>query len=281
MRTSNSSMSRIRRCWSNWTRRTLTCGIALQCSPSKDRLTEYRLNELSTRELRALTLVEAGIALGWIASRWPGLLTEMRRVLPDVEAVDTDMDAIRRCSTVQLLWQARGKHWDVHPLLGRLPFGLHACRSGLTDKLRRQFGRMPWTTTQKRLPRPYSVPVGGDGGVRNPNLPPPSRPRDARLGRLTRAVARGEPGQLEPGAAGRPDQRVSRRSRGRAAPTVARIRQDHQHLLGTDRPRPAVHRRLHGRKRWVAQPDPSDDRRVGRGRACRSTASRPDTSTPR
>ena len=37
---------------------------------------------------------------------------------------------------------------------------------------------MPWTTTQKRLPRPYSVPVGGDGGVRNPNLPPPSRPQD-------------------------------------------------------------------------------------------------------
>ena len=55
------------------------------------------------------------------------------------------------------------------------------CRSGLTDKLRRSFGRMPWTTTQKRLPRPYSVPVGGDGGVRNPNLPPPSRPQDNDL----------------------------------------------------------------------------------------------------
>ncbi len=40
---------------------------------------------------------------------------------------------------------------------------------------------MPWTTTQKRLPRPYSVPVGGDGGVRNPNLPPPSRPGDNDL----------------------------------------------------------------------------------------------------
>ncbi|MGV0804067.1 MorD protein, partial [Mycolicibacterium elephantis] len=34
---------------------------------------------------------------------------------------------------------------------------------------------------QKRLPRPYSVPVGGDGGVRNPNLPPPSRPQDNDL----------------------------------------------------------------------------------------------------
>ena len=95
----------------DWTRRTLTCEIALQCSPSKDRLTEYRLNELSTRELRALTLVEAGIALGWIASRWPGLLTEMRRVLPDVEAVDTDMDAIQMLNRAIAL-AGRGKHWE-------------------------------------------------------------------------------------------------------------------------------------------------------------------------
>ena len=42
-----------------WTRRTLTCGVALQCSPSKDRIVDYRLNELSARELSALTLVEA------------------------------------------------------------------------------------------------------------------------------------------------------------------------------------------------------------------------------
>src|SRR5690349_24581145 len=42
----------------DWSRRTLTCGVALQCSASKDRVGEYRINELSTRELRALTLVE-------------------------------------------------------------------------------------------------------------------------------------------------------------------------------------------------------------------------------
>ena len=28
----------------DWTRRTLTCGVALQCSPSKDRIVEYRLH---------------------------------------------------------------------------------------------------------------------------------------------------------------------------------------------------------------------------------------------
>src|ERR1700712_3702293 len=70
----------------DWTRRTLTCGVALQCSPSKDRIIDYRLNELSARELTALTLVEGGVALGWIAQNWPGLLAELHRLLPDLEA---------------------------------------------------------------------------------------------------------------------------------------------------------------------------------------------------
>ena len=73
-----------------------------------------------------------------------------------------------------------GAPLSVHPLLGRLPLA-YTAPQGLTDKLRRSFGRMPWTTTQKRLPRAHSVPVGGDGGVRNPNLPPPSRPQDNDL----------------------------------------------------------------------------------------------------
>jgi nitric oxide reductase NorD protein len=161
---------------SDWTRRTLTCGVALQCSPSKERITEYRLNELSARELRALTLVEARVALGWMASRWPGLLPEVRRLLPDVHPEAGDMagtEMIERAITLAATDQAL----SVHPLLGSLPLAYTAPR-GPADRLRRSFGRMPWTTTQKRLPRPYSVPVGGDGGVRNPNLPPPSRPQD-------------------------------------------------------------------------------------------------------
>jgi nitric oxide reductase NorD protein len=163
----------------DWTRRTLTCGVALQCSPSKDRLVEYRLNELSARELRALTLIEAGVALGWIALSWPGLLSEMLRVLPDLEIASGDMDAKAMLNrTVELA--RTGEPLEVHPLLGRLP-SAYTMPQGLADKLRRSFGRMPWTTTQKRLPRPYSVPVGGDGGVRNPNLPPPSRPQDNDL----------------------------------------------------------------------------------------------------
>lgn len=162
-----------------WTRRTVTCGVALQCSPSKERLAHYRLNELSTAELCALTLVEAGVAMGWIASHWPGLLPELRRVLPAVEIGSDDMAAEEMLDRAVALART-GRVPDVDPLLGMLPMAYTAPQS-ISDKLRRTFGRMPWTTTQKRLPRPYSVPVGGDGGVRNPNLPPPSRPHDNDL----------------------------------------------------------------------------------------------------
>ncbi|BBZ43818.1 hypothetical protein MPRM_10990 [Mycobacterium parmense] len=163
----------------DWNRRTLTCGVALQCSPSKERITQYRLNELSARELRALTLVESGVALGWIASRWPGLLPEIWRLLPDAEVQSADMTAAEMLNRAITL-AATDRELAVHPLLGALP-PAHTAPQGLADKLRRSFGRMPWTTTQKRLPRPYSVPVGGEGGVRNPNLPPPSRPQDNDL----------------------------------------------------------------------------------------------------
>ena len=142
-------------------------------------LVEYRLNELSSRELRALTLVEAGVALGWIASRWPGLLPKSSECCPISRsrlATWTPSEMLNRAIALAGSAQAL----SVHPLLGRLP-SAYTTPQGLTDKLRRSFGRMPWTTTQKRLPRPYSVPVGGDGGVRNPNLPPPSRPQDNDL----------------------------------------------------------------------------------------------------
>ncbi|CAJ1509722.1 nitric oxide reductase activation protein NorD [[Mycobacterium] burgundiense] len=161
---------------SEWTRRTLTCGIALQCAESKDRVGEYRLNELSAREIRALTVVEAGVALGWIAARWPGLMPEFARVLPDLEPADPAM-ATQTMITRAIELAQTPDGISPHPLLGKLP-AVFTAPTGLVDKMRRQFGRMPWTTTEKRMPRPYSVPVGGDGGVRNPNLPPPSRPED-------------------------------------------------------------------------------------------------------
>jgi nitric oxide reductase NorD protein len=163
----------------DWTRRTLTCGVALQCAPSKDRILDYRLNELSARELRALTIVEAGVALGWVAARWPGLLPEIRRVIGEFEILDIHLDATTMLEQAIALART-GRPLSVHPLLGRLP-PAYTTPQSVSDKLRRTLGRMPWTTSQKRLPRPYSIPVGGDGGIRNPNLPPPSRPQDNDL----------------------------------------------------------------------------------------------------
>ncbi|OBK79726.1 nitric oxide reductase activation protein NorD [Mycobacterium sp. 1274761.0] len=160
----------------DWTRRSLTCGVALQCSPSKERILGYRLNELSARELSALTLVEAAVALGWIAQSWPGLLVELRRLLPDVDVASAEMSAPQMLNRALALARAP-QPLLVDPLLGTLPRA-YTDPQGLADKLRRSFGRLPWTTSQKRLPRAHSVPVGGDGGVRNPNLPPPSRPQD-------------------------------------------------------------------------------------------------------
>ena len=163
----------------NWTRRSLTCGVALQCSPSKDRIVQYRLDKLSTRELSALTLVEAGVALGWVASSWPGLLTEIRRILPDLEIAPGDMEAAEMLNRAIAL-AGSGQPIGVHSLLGSLPLAYTAPKA-VSDRLRRSFGRLPWTTRKKQLPRAHSVPVGGDGGVRNPNLPPPSRPQDNDL----------------------------------------------------------------------------------------------------
>ncbi|WIM86826.1 VWA domain-containing protein [Candidatus Mycobacterium wuenschmannii] len=164
---------------SGWTRRTLTCGVALQCSPSKERLVTFRLNDMSARELRAATLVEASVALGWVASNWPGLLDEVHRLVPDLPALPADTDAAEMVERAVSMSRT-SEPLSIHPLLGRLPLA-YTAPQGVADKLRRSFGRMPWTSTQKRLPRPYSVPVGGDGGVRNPNLPPPSRPQDNDL----------------------------------------------------------------------------------------------------
>lgn len=162
-----------------WTRRTLTCGVALQCSPSKDRLAHYRLNELSGRELSALALVEAGVALGWVAANWSGLLPELKRQLPGLDVAPGDMDAKEMLNRSIALARTQ-QPLVVDPLLGRLPLA-YTMPQSLSDKLRRTFGRLPWTTNQKRVPAPHSVPAGGDGGVRNSNLPPPSRPQDNDL----------------------------------------------------------------------------------------------------
>lgn len=160
----------------DWTLRTLTCGVALQCSPSKDRIAPYPLHELSARELAALTLVEGGVALGWVSSRWPGLLPELRRLLPNLEMHSGALDGPAMFDRANALARS-GRELNCHSLLGRLPRAVSVQR-GLLASARRIYGRMPWSSKRTLSRAPHTIPVGGTGGTQNPNLPPPSRPED-------------------------------------------------------------------------------------------------------
>ncbi|MFC5748084.1 nitric oxide reductase activation protein NorD [Actinomadura rugatobispora] len=162
-----------------WTHRTLTCGVALQCAPSKDRVAQCRVSLLSGRELRALSIAEGEVALGWTNTRWPGLMPELRRMLPGLDIGDGGLEGPQIVERAVRLARSGGT-LAPHPLLGRLPMPVPAGR-GLAAAMRRVYGRMPWTSQRTDSYKEYSVPVGGDGGARNPNVPPPSRPEEEEI----------------------------------------------------------------------------------------------------
>lgn len=165
---------------STWTLRTLTCGVALQCSPSKDRIAEYHLGALSARETKALIMVEAEVALGWVSATWPGLLSDLRSFLPNLEVGDAQLGGSAIVDRALALARSGGELFH-HPLLGELPAGTGTER-GLLASLLELYGRMPWSERRRVLSRGFdTIPVGGNGGVRNPNLPPPSRPEEEDL----------------------------------------------------------------------------------------------------
>ncbi|HKY17124.1 MAG TPA: VWA domain-containing protein [Microthrixaceae bacterium] len=159
-----------------WTVRTVTCGIALQCAPSKDRVATYAVEHLTPQDLAALAVVEGQVALGWVAANWSGLMPEFERLLGDVDVLDADLDDSALLDAAAELAASRSQ-LAVHPLFGRLPRATKA-PGGLAAALRKSYGRMPWNSKERARRRIHSIPVGGDGGVRDPNLPPPSRPED-------------------------------------------------------------------------------------------------------
>jgi hypothetical protein len=164
----------------DWTLRSWTCGVALQCSPSKEQIARYPLRELSAREASALTLVEGGVALAWASSRWPGLLPEFRRLLPGLETAEGELDAPAMLDRALALARS-GRPLDCHPLLGRLPRGIPA-RGGLLATARRLQSRMPWSRPRHlHTPCFYSIPVAGQGNIHTSHQPPPSRPEDDDL----------------------------------------------------------------------------------------------------
>jgi nitric oxide reductase NorD protein len=162
-----------------WTLRTLSCGVALQCAPSKDIIAERSIDQLTRKELRALALVEGRVALGWISMNWPGMMPECRRQVPDLVPITDEIDGDTMLDQALALADS-GEPLPVYSLLGRLPLPVAAGSSPLAAA-HRMWGRMPWTSRRKDAYRIYSVPVGGDGGVRSSNLPPPSRPEDVEI----------------------------------------------------------------------------------------------------
>ena len=160
----------------DWTLRTLTCGIALQCAPSKDVIANYPLHKLQARELRALTLVEGAVALEWAGSRWPGLEPEFRRLLPSLDVADGEMDGLAMLNRAQNLARSTDA-LNCHPLLGQLPQGTSAGR-GLMASIQKVYGQMPWSSKRSLSETLHTIPVGGEGGKKNANLPPPSKPEE-------------------------------------------------------------------------------------------------------
>jgi nitric oxide reductase NorD protein len=162
-----------------WTLRTLSGGVALQCAPSKDLIAERSVDELTTRELMALAIIEGRVALGWLAANWPGMVPELQRHMPDLAAIVDELDGHAMLDKALALADS-GKPLNWWPLLGRLSLPSGG-RRGMAETARRMWGRMPWTSRRQDAYRIYSVPVGGEGGVKNPNLPPPSRPEDEEI----------------------------------------------------------------------------------------------------
>jgi nitric oxide reductase NorD protein len=160
----------------DWTLRSLTCGIALQSSPSKDRIAAYATRDLLPRELRALTIAEGEVALGWAAARWPGLAPEFRRLLPTLEAADGALDAPAILARARAL-VASDDPLRCPDLLGQLAQTAGGPRRLMASVLR-MYGQLPWSSRRTMSLTPHSVPVGGEGGIQNPNLPPPSRPEE-------------------------------------------------------------------------------------------------------
>lgn len=161
---------------SDWTTRTFSCGVALQCAPSKDLMAHYAAHMATPRELRALTLSEAMEALGWIARLWPGLMPELQQRLHDLRPANEPGDATSILNRAEHLARSQDD-LSCPPLLGRLPLGRNPS-TGLLASLRRMHGQMPWSSKRPLSKALHTIPVGGQGGVRNPNLPPPSRPED-------------------------------------------------------------------------------------------------------
>ena len=103
----------------------------------------------------ALTIVEGGVAFGWIAAPWPGLVPELCRVLPDLEIVDPELDGP---AMLDRAGRARARTAAVPSPLGPPPLAFR--RAADRRHHPPMCGRMPWTTRRKALLGPCRCPSG-------------------------------------------------------------------------------------------------------------------------
>ncbi|MBW2399818.1 MAG: MorD protein [Deltaproteobacteria bacterium] len=153
--------------------RTVTCGIALQASPSKEEIASLPLHQLRPVERAALTLVEGEVAMAWAIENWPGLESDLRRRLPGLRLRDAKLSGKAMLKQALRLSVDRRDGLLVPDLLGRLP-GDERSRRPLADFFRGR-GRMPYALRKSQSLRPplFAIPVAGGGGVRSRNIPPP------------------------------------------------------------------------------------------------------------
>jgi nitric oxide reductase NorD protein len=139
---------------------TLACGIALQCSPTKEEAVQLQWWALPRRQRRALGWMEGEAAARWVAQRWPGLAGQIRRHFPWVGTgpIGIDADAL---STRRSECDAK-RPAELPALFGVLPPPVtgRGVRRG-----RKTSVSTPWTTREQN-PRafPDSIPVNGEGG---------------------------------------------------------------------------------------------------------------------
>jgi len=153
--------------------RTVSCGLALQSSPSKEALACLPLQDLRQSELAALSIVEGEVAMAWAIEHWPGLKPDLINLLPGLQPRKIlEIDGKALVEDALRLLHREGKIQSVPDILGLLPLDERARRS-LLSRLRTG-SRMPYSV-RKTQPKssPFLIPVGGPGGVKSRNLPPP------------------------------------------------------------------------------------------------------------
>ena len=158
--------------------RIISCGLALQASPSKETVAALPLQDLRPTELLALAHIEGEIAMAWAIRHWPGLERDLRRWLPGMRPRNDLLDDTTWHSNTLVemalqLAQRQPIKNELPTLLGRLPVDEHASRA--ISSIFRAKGRMPYSMRKSQPVKTlFAIPVGGSGGARSKNIQPPA-----------------------------------------------------------------------------------------------------------